>query len=123
MKLIAEAFYDLIRTEWRMWRSGLTGVHDLLQKTSAGQAGSNSVTPEQACEAVDMACVLYFKNVLCLQRSAATTLVLRRHRFPAQLVIGAWILPFKSHAWVELAGKVVNDKSYIPELYRELDRC
>jgi prolyl oligopeptidase len=123
MKLIAEAFYDLFRTEWRMWRSGFTGIHDLLRKTSARPAGSNSVTPEQACEAVDMACVLYFKNVLCLQRSAATALVLRRHGFAARLVIGAGILPFKSHAWVELDGMVVNDKSYIPELYRELDRC
>jgi hypothetical protein len=78
---------------------------------------------EQVCRAVDFACVLYFKSVLCLQRSAATTILLRHHGFPADLVIGAQIVPFKSHAWVELNNLVINDKSYTPQIYRELERC
>jgi hypothetical protein len=32
-------------------------------------------------------------------------------------------MPFKAHAWVEVAGKVVNDKSYTPSMYAVLDRC
>jgi hypothetical protein len=50
-------------------------------------------------------------------------MLLRHHNLPAQLVIGAQTLPFKSHAWVELEGQVVNDKPYIRQLYRELERC
>jgi hypothetical protein len=73
--------------------------------------------------AVDFACVFYFKRVLCLQRSAATAVLLRRHGWPAQMVIGAQLLPFQSHAWVEIGGRVVNDKPYIEEIFQVLDRC
>ena len=73
--------------------------------------------------AVDFACVFYFKRVLCLQRSAATAVLLRRHGWPAQMVIGAQLLPFQSHAWVEIGGCVVNDKPYIEEIFQVLDRC
>ena len=60
---------------------------------------------------------------MCLQRSAATTLLLRRHGLHAELVIGAQILPFKSHAWTEIGGVVVNDKPYMMDIYRVLERC
>jgi hypothetical protein len=72
---------------------------------------------------MDLACVFYPKSVLCLQRSAATTLLLRRHGIRAELVIGAQMLPFKSHAWVEVEGTVVNDKPYMREIYQVLERC
>jgi hypothetical protein len=39
------------------------------------------------------------------------------------MVIGAQILPFRSHAWVEIGGVVVNDKPYMPDIYRFLERC
>jgi hypothetical protein len=39
------------------------------------------------------------------------------------MVIGAQQMPFKAHAWVEVAGQVVNDKPYTPEMYAVLDRC
>ena len=39
------------------------------------------------------------------------------------MVIGAKQMPFKAHAWVEVDGRVVNDKRYMPELYGVLDRC
>jgi hypothetical protein len=38
-------------------------------------------------------------------------------------VLGAQQMPFKSHAWVEVDRRVVNDKPYAPEIYAELDRC
>jgi hypothetical protein len=59
----------------------------------------------------------------CLQRSAATTLLLRRYGKKAEMVIGAQFLPFKAHAWVEIDGAVVNDKPYMLEVYRPLERC
>ncbi len=78
---------------------------------------------ERICAAVDMACIWYWKEVLCLQRSAATACLLRRHGVQAQMVIGAQQVPFKAHAWVEVDGRVVNDKPYTTEIYGVLDRC
>jgi len=78
---------------------------------------------QEVCRAIDLACVFYFKRILCLQRSAATTLLLSRYSHHAELVIGAQILPFKSHAWVEVNGAIVNDKPYMLDIYQVLDRC
>ncbi len=78
---------------------------------------------ERICAAVDMACIWYWKEVLCLQRSAATACLLKRYGIAAQMVIGAQQMPFRAHAWVEVDGRVVNDKPYTPEMYAVLDRC
>lgn len=78
---------------------------------------------ERILDAVDLAVIWYWKEVLCLQRSAAATCLLKRHGVPAQLVIGAQKMPFKAHAWVEIEGRVVNDKPYIGDMYAVLDRC
>lgn len=74
------------------------------------------------CRAIDFACVFYFKPIRCLQRSTATTMLLRKHGLRADLVIGASLMPFQSHAWVEVDGHVVNDKPYINEVFSELAR-
>src|SRR5690349_4659830 len=60
--------------------------------------------------AVDEACVWYVRRALCLQRSAVATRLLRRSGIRAELVIGYRPLPFESHAWVEVDGRVVNDR-------------
>lgn len=75
------------------------------------------------CHAIDSACVWYRKEVLCLQRSAATVCLLRSRGIPARLVIGAQPLPFRAHAWVEVDGTVVNDKRHMREEYSVLDEC
>lgn len=76
----------------------------------------------QLCRAVDLACVFYPKTVLCLQHSSALTALLRRNGITADLIVGVQILPPRRHAWVELAGTIINDKPYMRELYQELDR-
>jgi hypothetical protein len=68
-----------------------------------------------------MACIWYWKEVLCLQRSAATVCLLKRHGVAAQMILGAQQMPFKAHAWVEVDGLVVNDKPYLREMYAVLD--
>jgi hypothetical protein len=78
---------------------------------------------DKVCSAVDVACIWYWKQVLCLQRSAAAACLLRDNGVPAELVIGAQRMPFHAHAWVEVQGRVVNDKSYTNEMYAVLDRC
>jgi hypothetical protein len=75
------------------------------------------------CRAMDLACIWYPKEVLCLQRSAATACLLKAHGVPAEMIIGVQHIPFKAHAWVEVSGHVVNDKPYVSEMYLVLDRC
>lgn len=48
--------------------------------------------------------------------------MLRRRGIPAAIVIGVQLLPFASHAWVEVDGVVVNDKARVKEAYAELHR-
>jgi Transglutaminase-like superfamily len=83
---------------------------------------SGRTSVEALSHAMDLACVFYFKRVLCLQRSAATVVLLRRHGWNAEMVTGAQILPFEAHAWVEIANEVVNDKPYMHEIYQVLER-
>lgn len=94
-------------------------VRDCEVKTNPNVRGD----VERICFAVDLACIWYWKKVLCLQRSAATACLLKRHGVPAQMVIGAQQIPFRAHAWVEVGRRVVNDKLYTPEMYAVLDRC
>jgi len=72
---------------------------------------------------VDLAAIWYWKEVFCLQRSAATVCLLRRHGGRCAHGIGVQRLPFKAHAWVEVQGRVIHDKPYIQEMYAVLDRC
>ena len=123
-RLVFESYLLLIRIEWLMRAANLQSVHALVRKTEITAAGSRTVRSVQdLCHVVDLACVFYLKNVLCLQRSVATTLILRQYGHKAELVIGAQVLPFKSHAWVEVDGAVVNDKPYMCEIYQVLERC
>jgi hypothetical protein len=73
--------------------------------------------------AVDCACIWYWKQVLCLQRSIVTVCLLKRHGIDACMVIGAHPVLFRVHAWVESAGRVVNDKPSVKEIYAVLDYC
>lgn len=121
-RLVIESWLVLAYLELIMRFRGFRVLHRLVGGQRILNANS-SWSSAQVCRAVDFACAFYFKQVLCLQRSAATTLVLRRHGYEAQLVIGAKLLPFRSHAWVEIAGSVVNDRPYMMDMYRVLERC
>jgi hypothetical protein len=83
----------------------------------------NHLSAEELCHSVDIACVFYFKQVLCLQRSAATTVLMRRHGLGAEMVIGAQMIPYAFHAWVEINHVVVNDRPYMLDIYQVLERC
>lgn len=123
-RLILESWLLLIHFEWLMKFREFHSLHDAVLKEPVRTTTSTRLIPkEQLCRAMDCACVLYVKRVLCLQRSSATTLLLRRHGWKAEMVIGAQLIPFQSHAWVEVEGIVVNDKPYIPNLYQVLERC
>jgi hypothetical protein len=83
--------------------------------------------PEQAIEqisrAINQACVWYPKQVLCLQRSAITTCLLRSCGVRAQMVLGAQQIPFKAHAWTEVGGRAINERGDTRRSYLIWDRC
>jgi Transglutaminase-like superfamily len=78
---------------------------------------------DRVCMAVNYACAWYPKQALCLQRSFVTTYLLRKHGVPAQMVLGAQKLPFKAHAWVEVDGQAVNERSNVQATYAVWERC
>jgi hypothetical protein len=124
MGIIGQAYWELLRLEYPVLRKNFAGIQErvrtaLVRDPSLGV----KLTEDQICHAMDVAAALYFKNVLCLQRSAAASRLLKKYGFRAELVIGVQQLPFLAHAWVEVAGRVVNDKPYMTEIYSVLSRC
>jgi hypothetical protein len=83
----------------------------------------SSETVSRVCAAINHASIWYPKRVLCLQRSFATTYILRKSGVPAQMVFGARKVPFKAHAWVEIDGQPVNERSNVFATYAVLERC
>jgi hypothetical protein len=123
-RYVIEGWIILLRLEWVIRLHGLNKMHQIVRQQPVVEARSSDIPPHALlCRAVDYACVLYFRHVLCLQHSCATTLLLRRHGCKAEMVIGAQIVPLASHAWVEVEGAVVNDKPYVREIYQVLERC
>jgi hypothetical protein len=120
---VIENWTLLLLLEGVMRFRGLKKLHDLVRRQRVQPVPISRVpSPEELCRASDLACVFYFKQVLCLQRSAAAALLLKRYGYDAKLVIGAQVLPFKSHAWVEIEERVMNDKPYMPDIYMVLER-
>lgn len=121
--LVPEAYSKLVYFDFYLARRNFSALYQKVRDYPISASGGLPDVTERICAAVDMACIWYWKEVLCLQRSAATACLLRRHGVPAQMMIGAQQMPFKAHAWVEVQGRVVNDKLYMREMYGVLDQC
>jgi hypothetical protein len=121
--LVPRAYLMLIYFHFYLVRGNFSMLYTRVRNAQPRKAPSIPDAVERICAAVDMACIWYWKEVLCLQRSAVTACLLKRYGVPAQMVIGAQQIPFRAHAWVEVEGRVVNDKPYTPEMYAVLDRC
>jgi hypothetical protein len=123
-RLVIESWVPLLYFEFVLLFRSFKVLHKIVRKKKIRPASEPTLSSSaELCHAVDLACLFYFKRVLCLQRSAATTILLRRCGQEAEMVIGVQTLPFKAHAWVEIRGTVVNDKSYVPQIYTVLERC
>ncbi|MCU1224336.1 MAG: hypothetical protein JWQ42_2429 [Edaphobacter sp.] len=77
----------------------------------------------RVCTVVNYSCVWYPKRALCLQRSFVITYLLRKRGVDARMVLGAQKLPFKAHAWVEIEGQAINERSNVQAIYAVWDRC
>jgi hypothetical protein len=121
--LVLKAYLNLVYFDFYLSRDNFRTFYDKVRSYPVGKKVKSPDEVEKICAAMDMACIWYWKQALCLQRSAATACLLKRNGVAAQMVIGAQQMPFKAHAWVEVDGRVVNDKPYTPEMYAVLDRC
>jgi hypothetical protein len=121
--LVVKAYLKLIHFDLYLARGNFEALYNKVRNCPIGKKSAALNSVEQICSAVDMACIWYWKEALCLQRSAATASLLKRYGVRAQLVIGAQQMPFRAHAWVEVDGRVVSDKTYAPEIYAVMDRC
>jgi hypothetical protein len=121
--LFLQAYGRLILFDFYLARGNFANLYQKVRDCPTRARVLDPGAVARICSAVDMACIWYWKEALCLQRSAATACLLKRYGVAAQMVIGAQQMPFKAHAWVEVGGRVVNDRPYTPEIYEVLDRC
>jgi hypothetical protein len=120
--LIIRSWLLLCLFDLRMMQRDPSAVEKAVQKQPI-RSRTGALPCELICRAMDYACVLYFKKAWCRQRSAATTILLRQCGWEAKMATGVQILPFRSHAWVEVQGRIVNDKPYMHDMYQVLDWC
>lgn len=120
--LVAGAYFELLRVDAQLATRGFPAVHQRVRSFPVRGRCTSPPAHTVICRAVDVACVFYFKDVRCLQRSAATTILLRKAGLSAEMVIGVQLSPFRSHAWVELGRQIVNDKPYTSSMYTVMDR-
>ena len=121
--LVLRAYGKLILFDLYLARGNFEALYDKVRRCPVREDRAMPDAARRICRAMDMACIWYWKEARCLQRSAATTCLLKQHGVPAQMIIGAQQMPFKAHAWIEVDGRVVNDKPYMREMYAVLDRC
>jgi len=118
--LVVRAFWELMKYDVL---NTLLGFRSIYRGVEGQRVRKNCPDPSvtaRVCNAVSLAACLYFKRVLCLQRSAVATRLLRKLGIDGRLVIGYRPSPFFSHAWVEVANRVVNDSPGYKERMRVL---
>jgi hypothetical protein len=122
--LFFQALFGLIAYDLILLAGKFKRVHGLVERwkvAAASAQGNESV--DQIAHAVNLACVWYPKQVLCLQRASVTTCLMRSHGVPAAMVLGAQKTPFAAHAWVEVNGCAVNERSNVQAKYTVWERC
>lgn len=122
LMLFLKAYIELVRFDVLLARASFEDLYRRVHDFPIDCRSYPPPAPEEISRAINLACICYRRNVLCLQRSAATVCLLKAHGIPAKMILGARLVPFKAHAWVEVDGRVVNDKPDVAEIYSVLDR-
>jgi hypothetical protein len=121
--LLLKALLTLLKVEFYLQRGDFKRLYQRLRACPVASVPPRANTLERVCSAFDLACLCFPKRALCLQRSAALACLLRANGIDARMIIGAQLLPFRAHAWVEVEGKVVNDRPYVRQIYGVLETC
>lgn len=122
-RLTLSAWVELALYERRIKRGGYGGIHRSLVKQRVATGCRKPQAAAALCDAVNLACCLFYKPIHCLARSVITVRLMRKHGIDACLVIAFRPSPFFAHAWVEVDGEIVNDSPAYREqlivLYRQ----
>lgn len=118
-----KALFWLLAFDLFRFGDNFARIHALVKSWRTGPISSQASIVDLVCQAVNDASMWYPKRVLCLQRSAVTTCLLRTCGIPAQLVIGAQKFPFKAHAWTEVDGRAINERRDVQNIYLIWERC
>jgi len=118
--LVLRAWIELARYDIINAVRGFRGVSERCQATAHSAVCDDAAWEANVCDAIALASSLYIKPVRCLQRSVCAVWLLRQSGIAARLVIGYRPVPFHSHAWVEVDGRVVNDSRSYPARLRVL---
>ncbi len=97
-------------------------MHSMVRSWKVANTTARQGTIECVCHAVNHACAWYPKQALCLQRSFVTTYLLRIRGISAHMVLGAQKMPFQAHAWVEVEGRAVNERTDVQQTYLVWER-
>ena len=123
MRLLLKALFGLLAYDILNALCPFRILYSLVKDWKVTRKVDTSDTIELVCKAVNYACVWYPKRALCLQRAFVTTYLLRKNGVQASMVLGAQKLPFKAHAWVEVEGRVINERANVQGIYAVWDRC
>jgi hypothetical protein len=121
-KLICSGWLLLLFIEPYMRHKEMKGIQREIERERRALLSQSRWSNAELCHSLDLACVFYFKRVRCLQHSAALTLLLRRHGWNAEMVIGAKILPASFHAWTQVGDTVINERPDVLGRYQVLAR-
>jgi hypothetical protein len=111
----------LIVWDWRIKVSSFESFYRSLQSYPVATKRSQDMAIDAIEYAVQFASIWYWKRVLCLQRSCCLLWMLRDAGIPAKLQIGAQHWPPKTHAWVNVEGRIVGDLPHKVQLFQLLD--
>ena len=118
------AWLGLVLADLVLGLSGFHRFHALLSRVPVRGPERDSVALATAlARVVDRAAAFYFKRAWCLQRSAVAMALMRLCGVPAKLAIGVHRVPFQAHAWVELQGRVINDRPWLPQAFTVIESC
>lgn len=109
-QLFFAAVRSLMITHARLRLGGYRSLRESLIRTAYADDGTfDAELVRTICLAVDHACSWYVPQPKCVQRAAATAMLLRRWGIPARVVIGVRRIPAEGHAWVEVGGVDVDN--------------
>lgn len=105
--LVFRALCEIVRYEAVLQLRGNGAILQQVGRQSVAAKPADRELEQAICDAVLLATCLYWKPVLCLQRSVCTARLLRKYGINARMAIGYRPAPFFAHAWVEVDGRVV----------------
>jgi len=118
-----KALVGLVAFDLVLYSRDFATLHRVVRSWKLKGTRAPQDVTSRVCDAINRACTWYPKHALCLQRSAVTACLLRSCGVPAQLVLGAQKLPFKAHAWVEVDGTAINERTDVQSIYGVWERC